>query len=113
MVPNQEAFNLSRYMDTYDIVVPKDTMLRQINDLVNFSFVLEELKSQYCPSNGRDAVSPIRMFKYLLLKSLKVGLIMESYLEMQVPEGQRIKITDGIGTDTSVTPHSGFTSEVK
>src|SRR5690606_3298134 len=29
----------------------------------------EELKTKYCLDNGRNAVPPIRMFKYLLLKS--------------------------------------------
>jgi transposase len=45
-------------------------MLRQINELVDFSIILEELKNKYCLDNGRYAVSPIRMFKYLLLKSI-------------------------------------------
>ena len=70
MISNQETLNLSPYMAIYDIVVPKDNMLRQINDLVDFSFVLEELKNKYCLDNGRNAVPPIRMFKYLLLKSI-------------------------------------------
>ena len=70
MISNQETFNLSPYMAIYDIVVPKDNMLRQINDLVDFSFILEELKNKYCHDNGRNAVPPIRMFKYLLLKSI-------------------------------------------
>ena len=56
-------------MAIYDIVVPKDNMLRQINELVDFSFVHEELQNKYCLDNGRNAVPPIRMFKYLLLKS--------------------------------------------
>ena len=45
-------------------------MLRQINELVDFSFVLGELKHKCCLDNGRNAVPPIRMFKYLLLKSI-------------------------------------------
>jgi IS5 family transposase len=57
-------------MAIYDIVVPKDNMLRQINDLVDFSFVHEELQNKYSLDNGRNAVPPIRMFKYLLLKSI-------------------------------------------
>lgn len=28
-------------------------MLRQINELVDFSFVLEELQNKYCLDNGR------------------------------------------------------------
>ena len=70
MISNQETLNLSPFMAIYDIVVPKDNMLRQINDLVDFTFILEELKSKYCLDNGRNAVPPIRMFKYLLLKSI-------------------------------------------
>jgi len=70
MISNQETLNLSPYMEIYDIVVPKDNMLRQINELVDFTFILEELKSKYCLENGRKAVPPIRMFKYLLLKSI-------------------------------------------
>jgi hypothetical protein len=36
--------------------------------MVDFSFVYNELKDKYCLYNGRDAICPIRMFKYLLLK---------------------------------------------
>jgi transposase len=70
MISNQLSLNLSPFMDIYDIVVPKDNMLRQINDLVDFSFVHEELQNKYCLDNGRNAVPPIRMFKYILLKSI-------------------------------------------
>ena len=70
LISNQESLNFSPYMALYDIVVPKDNMLRKINELVDFTFILEELKTKYCLDNGRNAVSPIRMFKYLLLKSI-------------------------------------------
>jgi transposase len=70
MVPNQQSLNLSPYMALYDLVVPKDNMLRKINELIDFSFVYDELKDKYCHDNGRNAISPIRMFKYLLLKSI-------------------------------------------
>lgn len=70
VISNQESLNFSPFMALYDIVVPKDNMLRKINELVDFNFILEELKTKYCLDNGRNAVSPIRMFKYLLLKSI-------------------------------------------
>lgn len=35
-----------------------------------FDFIYDELIDKYCPDNGRIAIPPIRMFKYLLLKSL-------------------------------------------
>jgi hypothetical protein len=55
MISNQESLNLSPFMAIYDIVVPKDNMLRQINELVDFSFILVELKNKYCLDNGRNA----------------------------------------------------------
>ena len=55
-------------MDIYELVIPKDNLLRQIKELVDFSFVYEELLDKYCLDNGRNAIPPIRMFKYLLLK---------------------------------------------
>lgn len=70
LIKNQESFILSSYMELYDLVVPKDNQLRQISELVDFSFILEELKEKYCLDNGRNAIPPIQMFKYLLLKSI-------------------------------------------
>ena len=45
-------------------------MLRQIKKLIDFGFIYEELIDKYCLDNGRNAVPPVRMFKYLLLKSI-------------------------------------------
>ena len=68
MLLRQQELVLSEYSALYDIVVPQDNLLRRINGLVDFSFVYKELVDKYCPDNGRMAESPIRMFKYLLLK---------------------------------------------
>ncbi|MBB6024952.1 IS5 family transposase [Paenibacillus sp. JGP012] len=70
MIRQQQTLVLSPYAALYDIVVPKDNMLRQINELVDFSFIYEELEAKYCLDNGRNAINPIRMFKYLLLKAI-------------------------------------------
>lgn len=70
MVEQQQKLVLSAYTEIYDIVIPKDNLLRQIKELVDFGFVYDELIEKYCLDNGRNAVPPIRMFKYLLLKSI-------------------------------------------
>lgn len=70
MIQKQTSMVISSFMAIYDLVIPKDNMLRKINDLIDFSFVYEELKDKYCLDNGRNAINPIRMFKYLLLKSI-------------------------------------------
>ena len=70
MIQQQQAMILSPYMDIYNLVVPKDNLLRKIKELIDFSFVYNELLDRYCLDNGRNAINPIRMFKYLLLKAI-------------------------------------------
>jgi transposase len=70
MIQQQQSMTLSPYIELYNLVIPKDNMLRQINELVDFSFIYEELKERYCLDNGRNAIDPTRMFKYLLLKAI-------------------------------------------
>lgn len=66
MIKKQETMILSEYIGIYDLVAPKDNMLRKINELIDY----DELLDKYCINNGRNAIDPIRMFKYLLLKSI-------------------------------------------
>jgi transposase len=70
MLLQQQKIQLSSYSDLYDLIVPKNNLLRKINDLIDFTFIYDELVSKYCMTNGRNAESPIRMFKYLLLKTI-------------------------------------------
>lgn len=70
MLAQQQKIQFSTFSGLYDLIVPKDNLLRKINELIDFSFIHEELVDKYCLNNGRMAESPIRMFKYLLLKSI-------------------------------------------
>ena len=70
MLAQQQSLPLSSYSELYDLIIPQDNILRRLNELIDFSFVYEELSSKYCHNNGRNAESPIRMFKYLLLKAI-------------------------------------------
>jgi transposase/IS5 family transposase len=70
MLPQQSQLSFSDYSALYDIIVPSDNLLRKINSLIDFSFVYNELASKYCLDNGRTAECPVRMFKYLLLKTI-------------------------------------------
>jgi transposase len=70
MLIQQQKLQFSEYSSLYDLIVPKDNLLRKINDLIDFTFIYDELLDRYCTNNGRTAESPIRMFKYLLLKTI-------------------------------------------
>ena len=70
MLAQQQQIQFSAFSGLYDLIVPKDNLLRKINELIDFTFIYEELVDKYCLNNGRTAESPIRMFKYLLLKTI-------------------------------------------
>lgn len=76
MISNQQSLNLSPYMGIYDIVVPKDNMLRQINDPVDFSFVYEEIQNKYsldtAPEDGVINSSSLTKFRKLRLKDVNL-----------------------------------------
>jgi transposase len=70
MLCTNGQIRISEYERLYDRILPKTHLLRRLNDLVDFGFVVDELRDKYCPDNGRDSEDPRRVFKYLLLKCL-------------------------------------------
>ena len=70
VLKKQISLPLSEYNAIYQLVIPRDNLLRRIREEVSFAFVYEELVSKYCLDNGRNAIDPARMLKYLFLKSM-------------------------------------------
>ena len=70
MLISNEQTPISSFSVLYDLIVPKENLLRKITEMIDFSFIYDELSDKYCITNGRNAESPIRLFKYLLLKSI-------------------------------------------
>jgi len=70
MLPQQSRLLLSNHSDLYDLIIRQDNLLRRIKELIDFSFVRKELVEKYCPDNGRMAIDPVCLFKYLLLKTI-------------------------------------------
>lgn len=68
-VDNQLSFCLSSYASLFDVLIEKNNFWRQLKDMVDFSFVYDELKGKYSSTMGRKAEDVVRMFKYLLLKN--------------------------------------------
>ena len=71
MLVNQQKMIMSKYLELYDMLVPKKNLLRQIKEMIDFTFVYDELKDKYCYENGCPAYDPIMMFKYLLIKCIE------------------------------------------
>ena len=53
MLKSQQELNFSQYTDLYDKLIPQNHLFRKINELIDFSFIRDELKDKYCPDNGR------------------------------------------------------------
>jgi transposase len=70
MLRENTQIKISLYRELYDIVIPKDNLLRRIKESLDFSFVNPMLRDQYCAHFGRPAKEPELMFKLLFLKKL-------------------------------------------
>lgn len=68
MLQQYKQLKLSEYHGIYDRIVPKNHLLRKINDQLNFSFVNTLLEKSYCVELGRPAKEPELMFKLMFLK---------------------------------------------
>jgi IS5 family transposase len=58
------------FENLYNVVVPKENILRRIKENIDFSFVNPMLSKQYCETFGRPAKEPEMMFKIMFLKRM-------------------------------------------
>ena len=63
MLREEKQIKLSLYRGLYEIIVPKEHLLRKIKENIDFSFVNPMLKESYCEHYGRPAKEPEMMFK--------------------------------------------------
>lgn len=59
MIEQQQKLVLSPCMEIYELVIPKDNLLRQIKELVVFGFIYDELFDKYCLDNWHNAILPV------------------------------------------------------
>ena len=53
-----------------DELVPKDHLLRLIEQSIDFSFIYELVKDRYCADNGRPSIDPVILIKIQLIQCL-------------------------------------------
>lgn len=103
----QNKIQLSEYSSLYAMIVPETNILRKINDLIDFTFIHDELVNKYCQNNGRNAESPIRMFKYLLLKTIytlsDVDVVERSRFDMSFKYFLDMTPEEGVINSSSLT----------
>lgn len=56
-------------MGLYDIIISKNHLIIELDDIIDNEFIYEALHDKYCLYNGAMAYDPIVLFKPLMLKS--------------------------------------------
>ena len=65
---NREAKREQIAMVCIDDLVPKDHILRDIDQAMDFSFIYELVRPLYCEDNGRPSLDPVVLFKIVLIQ---------------------------------------------
>ena len=87
MLNTQGEIKFSEYAVLYDMLIPKDNKYRLIDELIDFSFIYDELKDKYSLDNGRKAADPIMLFKYLMIK------VIDNFSDVDVVEHSRYDLS--------------------
>ena len=87
MLNIQQKIKFSEHAVLYDMLIPEDNKYRLIDELIDFSFIYDEIKDKYCPDNGRTAADPIMLFKYLMIK------VIDNFSDVDVVEHSRYDLS--------------------
>ncbi|MDQ0888882.1 transposase [Paenibacillus sp. V4I9] len=89
-----------------DDFVPHDHLLRQINQLVDFSFIYQKVSHLYSPF-GRRSIDPVLLMKMLLIGYL-YGIDSERKLEEEVRLNIAYRWFLGLDLESPIPDHSTF-----
>lgn len=90
---------------TIDDLVPRDHLLRKVDELIDFSFVYEIIGNQYSDSRGRPSIDPVVLIKYLLIGYL-YGIPSERRIEQEIQVNMAYRWFLGLDIFDSVPDHS-------
>lgn len=68
-----------------DALVPKDHLLRKIEDVMDYGWLYARLSPYYCADNGRPGADPVVLIKMVLLQHLcGIPSLRQTHREIQV-----------------------------
>lgn len=101
MLKNTSARQSVFEMVTLEELVPKDHLLRLIDEHIDFEFIGPLCAPLYCADNGRPAIDPIRLFKLLFIGYL-FGVRSERRLVQEVQVNVAYRWFLGLGLTEKV-----------
>jgi IS5 family transposase len=107
MIETRDTKQSSFFGDyVYNTVVPKNNLLRQINEQIDFSFVQELCRDAYTADNGRPAWSPVLMFKVVFLQFLYD--LSDYRIEEELHDRLSFKMFIGLDVEETPPDHSSI-----
>lgn len=104
-LPNIQQDRNQIELVSIDMLVPKDHLLRIIDENVDFSFITEMTRPYYHGTLGRPPIHPIRLFKMMLIGYL-YGIHSERQLEQEIKTDVAYRWFLGLGLTDPVPDHS-------
>jgi transposase len=83
MMSQSKGFQGKMDLVRIEEMVPQDHLLRRVEDLIDFSFIYDEVRHLYCQNNGRPSTDPVVVIKYALLGYL-YGIESERQIEQDI-----------------------------
>lgn len=88
-----------------ELLVPRNHLLRLINENVDFSFIREKVRPFYSETKGRPSLDPVVLFKMMLIGYL-YGIRSERQLEQEIFPNAAYRWFLGLSFSDSVPDHS-------
>jgi len=105
MMSERRGVQLSLYTPSLDEIVENDEFLRRLDELVDFSFIYDELRPYYCTDNGRYSTDPVVIVKSLLIAFI-YGISSERRLEHELKYNALYRWFIGLSFGERVPDHS-------
>lgn len=107
MLDIQSQLRFSDHRSLYDILIPADSRFRQLNKLINFSLIRNELVRNYRRNIGRKAVDPMILFEYLLQRTINQAsdrdLVARLYTDMSYKYFLGLNLEDAVVDPSPLT----------
>lgn len=68
MMTRQQCKQLKLHVVTIEDLVPEDHFLRKVEQMLDLSFIYDEVEDMYCSCNGRPSIDPVMLIKLVIVR---------------------------------------------
>ncbi len=105
MMTKRSNQQVEMHLITIEDLVPMDHLLRKVNDIIDFSFIYDEVENLYCSNNGRPSIDPVILGKFLLIGFL-YGINSERRISEEIQVNMAYRWFLGLDIMDKVPDHS-------